>query len=145
MTARERRTNLGRAPEVDSLQEAFHGLQEGDTGPPKSRQAYDRAPNQVFDPARANKLAWRIEFHSMGEHGSWLNIAEFELSAKTRVCLCRTRIGDWDILRSEVCPWPTDLNASQRGVDSRLKIDVARRKLKSVCLTIMSRIVLTAH
>ena len=48
----------------------------------------------ALEPARARGLARRIEFHYTPKHGSWLNIAENELSAMTRQCLCGRRIGD---------------------------------------------------
>ena len=87
---------------------------------------------QAFDPARARELVRRIEFHYTPKHGSWLNIAENELSAMTRQCLSGRRIGDLHTLRAEIGAWSTDVNARQRGVDWQMKIGDARRKLKSV-------------
>lgn len=62
--------------------------------------------------------------------GSWLNVAECELSCFTRQCLTGRRIGDLAFLRSEIAAWSEKTNAKQRGVDWRFKIDNARRKLK---------------
>ena len=87
---------------------------------------------QVFEPARARDIVRRIDFCYTPKHGSWLNIAENELSAMTRQCLTGRRIGDLDTLRAEIAAWATDVNERQRGVDWRMKIDDARRKLKSV-------------
>ena len=87
---------------------------------------------EVFEPARARGLVRRIDFRYTPKHGSWLNIAENELSAMTRQCLSGRRIGDLETLRAEIAAWSADVNAHQRGVDWRMKIDDARRKLKSV-------------
>ena len=79
-----------------------------------------------------DKLVRRIEFCYTPKHGSWLNMAENELSAMTRQCLHERRIGDLETLRDEVSAWSTDVNGSQRGVDWQMKVDDARCKLKSV-------------
>ena len=63
--------------------------------------------------------------------GSWLNIAENELSAMTRQCLSGRRIGELGTLQAEIGAWSTDVNGRQRGVDWRMKIADARCKLKS--------------
>ena len=64
--------------------------------------------------------------------GPGVNIAENELSAMTRQCLRRRRIGDLATLHAEVSAWSTDTNGTQRGVDWQMKVDDARCKLKSV-------------
>ena len=87
---------------------------------------------KAFDPAWARDLVRRIEFHLTPKHGSWLNMADNEVSAMTRQCLSGRRIGDLDTLRAEIAAWSTDVNARQRGVDWQMKIGDARRKLKSV-------------
>ncbi len=74
----------------------------------------------------------RIEFCYTPQHGSWLNTAENELSAMTRQCLSGRRIGDLETLRTEIAAWSEGVNTRQRGVDWRMKIDDARRKLKTV-------------
>jgi len=66
------------------------------------------------------------------KHGSWLNIAENELSSVTRQCVAGRRIGDIETFREETAAWSTDVNASQRGVDWQMKIEDARCKLGSV-------------
>jgi hypothetical protein len=87
---------------------------------------------ETFKPARARQLVRRIEFCHTPKHGSWLNIAENELSSLTRQCLGGDRIGDLKALRGRIAAWSKDVNATQRGVDWQMKIDDARCKLKSV-------------
>jgi hypothetical protein len=87
---------------------------------------------EVFEPAKARELVRRLEFRYTPKHGSWLNIAENELSALTRQCIAGRRIGDLATLQEEIAAWSTDVNSTQRGVDWHMKIDDARRKLKSV-------------
>jgi hypothetical protein len=87
---------------------------------------------ETFKPARARQLVRRIEFCHTPKHGSWLNIAENELSSLTRQCLGGDRIGDLKALRGRIAAWSKDVNTTQRGVDWQMKIDDARCKLKSV-------------
>ncbi|TWT75275.1 hypothetical protein CA85_05650 [Allorhodopirellula solitaria] len=65
------------------------------------------------------------------KHGSWLNIAENELSSITRQCVAGRRIGSIEKLAREIKAWSTDINNKQRCVDWQMKIDDARFKLKS--------------
>lgn len=87
---------------------------------------------EVFEPERARRLVQRIEFHHTPKHGSWLNIAENELSSLTRQCTSRRRFPDEATLRRETKSWSTDVNTTQRGVDWRMKVQDARCKLKSI-------------
>lgn len=87
---------------------------------------------EVFDPERARRLVRRIAFHQTPKHGSWLNVAENELSSLTRQCVQGRRFPDEKTLRAETTAWSTDVNNSQRGVDWQMKVDDARIKLKSV-------------
>ena len=87
---------------------------------------------EAFVPERARASVRRIEFCCTPKHGSWLNIAENELSSMTRQCLSGRRIGDIETLQKEIAAWSTDVNNSQRGVDWQMKISDARCKLKSV-------------
>ena len=86
----------------------------------------------VFEPTRARQLVRRIDCYYTPKHGSWLNIAENELSSLTRQCVRGRRIGDLGTLHDEVSAWSTDVNRTQRGVDWQMKVDDARCKLKSV-------------
>ncbi len=87
---------------------------------------------ESFAPARARQLVCRIEFCYTPKHGSWLNIAENELSSLTRQCVSGRRFGDVPTLRAETGAWSSDVNSTQRGVDWQMKIDDARGKLTSV-------------
>ncbi len=91
---------------------------------------------EAFEPERARQLVRRIQFCYTPKHGSWLNIAENELSSLTRQCVGGRRMGDVETLRAEITAWSTDVNDAQRGVDWQMKIDDARCKLKSVYPTI---------
>jgi hypothetical protein len=86
----------------------------------------------AFEPARARQLVRRLEFRHTPRHGSWLNVAENELSALTRQCVDGRRFGDAATLREEAAAWSTDANARQKGVDWQMKVDDARIKLASV-------------
>jgi hypothetical protein len=87
---------------------------------------------EVFEPERARQLVRRLQFCYTPKHGSWLNIAENELSSLTRQCVNGKRFGDIETLRRETAAWSTDVNTTQRGVDWQMKIDDARCKLISV-------------
>ena len=84
---------------------------------------------EAFEPAKARALARRLEIHYTPKHGSWLNIAEIELSALTRQCLDR-RIEDLDILNAELAAWQTAVNADQRQVNWHFTTPDARTKLR---------------
>lgn len=87
---------------------------------------------EAFEPERARQLVRRIEFRHTPKHGSWLNIAENELSSLTRQCVDGRRFGDVETLREETTAWSSGVNSTQRGVDWQMKIDDARCKLISV-------------
>ena len=87
---------------------------------------------EAFPPAKARRLVRRIEFCYTPKHGSWLNIAENELSSLTQQCVKGRRFGNIKALREETKAWSDDVNSTQRGVDWQMKIDDARCKLKSV-------------
>jgi len=84
---------------------------------------------EAFEPARAFALAQRLEIHHTPRHGSWLNIAEIELSALTRQCLDR-RIADLDILNTELTAWQNAVNTNQRQVSWHFTTSDARTKLR---------------
>jgi hypothetical protein len=86
---------------------------------------------EAFAPQEARRLARRLDIHYTPKHGSWLNVAEVELSAMTHQCLGR-RIPDAPTLKSELAAWEQDLNERQRGVDWRFTTKDARIKLKSL-------------
>jgi hypothetical protein len=72
---------------------------------------------EAFEPERARTLVGRIEFCYTPKHGSWLNIAENELSSLTRQCVSGRRFEDVATLHAETTAWSNDINATQRGVD----------------------------
>ncbi len=87
---------------------------------------------EAFEPERARQLVRRIDFRHTPKHGSWLNIAENELSSLTRQCVSGRRFANVPTLRDETAAWSIDVNSTQRGVDWQMKIDDARCKLKSI-------------
>lgn len=87
---------------------------------------------EAFPPARARALVRRLLFRHTPKHGSWLNIAENELSSLTRQCVSGQRFGTLEQLQSELVAWSTDVNTTQRGVDWQMKVKNARGKLKSL-------------
>lgn len=84
---------------------------------------------EAFAPEEARRLLERLEIHYTPKHGSWLNIAECELSAMTRQCLDR-RIPDIQTLRKETTQWHTKRNTQQKSVDWHFTAKDARIKLK---------------
>mgnify|MGYP001793732828 CR=1 FL=1 len=84
----------------------------------------------AFPPDQARAYIKRINFCHTPKHGSWLNIAECELSCMTSQCLSDRRIGELLLLQSEIGIWADKTNAKQRGVDWQFKIDDDRTKLK---------------
>jgi hypothetical protein len=87
---------------------------------------------EAFDAPTARELVRRIEFRHTPKHGSWLNIAENELSALTRQCLDGRRFATIEELRSETAAWQHHTNDKQRGVDWQFRTHDARTKLKSL-------------
>jgi hypothetical protein len=83
----------------------------------------------AFSPAEARRLAERLEIHHTPKHGSWLNVAEIELSVLSRQCLDR-RIADMDVLTREVTAWQRECNAAKGKVDWQFTTAEARIKLK---------------
>jgi len=84
---------------------------------------------EAFPPDRARALAKRLDIHYTPKHGSWLNIAEIELSAMTSQCLGR-RISSMELLSCELDAWNTSRNASGAAVNWQFSTDDARIKLK---------------
>lgn len=84
---------------------------------------------EAFAPAEARRLMERLEIHHTPKHGSWLNMAEIELSVLARQCLDR-RIPDPTTLAQEVAAWERQRNAAQCRVDWRFTTHDARIKLK---------------
>jgi hypothetical protein len=133
VTVRERRTKIDWAREVEELLRtryvsAAKVILVCDNLNTHTKGAFYEA----FEPEKARAIVRRLEFRHTPKHGSWLNIAENELSSMTRQCVSGRRFATIDLLRSETTAWHTHCNATQRGVDWQFKVGDARRKLKSV-------------
>ena len=89
---------------------------------------------QTFPAAEAFAIAQKLELHYTPKHGSWLNIAEIELSAMTSQCLGR-RIDTLEKLSSELAAWQLDRNAHQKTVKWQFTTEEARIKLHGLCPT----------
>ena len=85
---------------------------------------------EAFPPQVAYKMAQMFEFHYTPVHGSWLNIAECELSALSRECLGKQRINSLEALNEILECWQLDRNARQKGVNWQFTAEDARTKLK---------------
>lgn len=86
---------------------------------------------EAFAPEEARRIAQRLELHHTPKHGSWLNMAEIELSVLSQQCLDR-RIPDKAILEREVAAWVVERNQSGATVDWRFTNGDARIKLKKL-------------
>jgi hypothetical protein len=84
---------------------------------------------EAFQPAEAKRIADKLEIHNTPKHGSWLNMAEIEMSVLSRQCLAE-RMSNIDRLESEAMAWAKQRNAKEVRVDWRFTTDDARIKLK---------------
>jgi hypothetical protein len=130
-TARERRTKVDWAVEVAQLLDTRYADCEKVTIVLDNLNTHTKgAFYKAFEPSVARAYVKRIEFVFTPKHGSWLNVAECELSCMTSQCLTGRRIGELDELQTEIAAWAKRTNEKQRGVDWQFKIDDARTKLK---------------
>ena len=83
----------------------------------------------VFEPQEARRIVRKLEFHYTPKHGSWLNMAEIEISVLDRQCLDR-RLADVPIVRSEVAAWEILRNQQRTTIDWRFTTTKARSKLE---------------
>ncbi|WP_172969270.1 transposase, partial [Microcystis aeruginosa] len=86
---------------------------------------------KAFEPEEAKRILDKLEFHYTPKHGSWLNMAEIELSVLNRQCLDR-RIPDMDSLKQEIKAWEENRNEKSNLVDWRFTTADARIKLKKL-------------
>jgi transposase len=84
----------------------------------------------AYEPNIAYELAHKFEFHYTPKHGSWLNIAEAELSSLALQCLGNQRIPSIDALNESLSAWEVDRNTRQKGVNWQFASEDARIKLK---------------
>jgi transposase len=82
---------------------------------------------EAFEPDRARRIAAKLEWHYTPKHGSWLNMAEIELSALGRQCLNR-RIDAVPALARQVAAWEADRN--ERGVEAKWRFTTADARIK---------------
>jgi hypothetical protein len=130
--AQEHRTKIDYAKQIDYLVNIVYADKQ------KIRLVQDNlnthtigALYEAFPAAKARLIAEKLEVHYTPKHGSWLNIAEIELSALTRQCLNR-RMGDLETLKSEISVWETSRNANKKSVSRHFSTEDARGKLKSL-------------
>lgn len=129
---RERRTKIDWALEVASIAAKF----------PKAKKIILVCDNlnthtygafyEAFPATEASRLRRLIELRHTPKHGSWLNIAECELSVLTRQCLKNRRFPTLETLQSETRAWNVDRNNRQTAVNWQFTTDDARIKLKSI-------------
>ena len=86
---------------------------------------------EAFEPSEARRLAEKLEIHYTPKHGSWLNMAEIELSVLSRQCLDR-RVPGFETLEAEVAAWQErrDAAGGKKKIDWRFNTEDARTKLK---------------
>ena len=95
----------------------------------QSQHPQTRVTGQVFPAAEARRLAERFEWHYTPKHGSWLNMAETELSVLSGQCLDR-RIPDKAMLTEEAAAWTAQRNKKHAKADWQFTTADARVKLK---------------
>ena len=86
---------------------------------------------EAFPAEEAKRLADRLEIHHTPKHGSWLNMAEIELSALGRQCLSR-RIAHQDTLKRQIAGWEEKRNAARPQITWQFTTQNARTKLRSL-------------
>jgi DDE superfamily endonuclease len=131
--ARERRTKIDWAREIEELLRTRYASADKVLLVCDNLNTHTKgAFYDAFDAETARAVLSRLEFHYTPKHGSWLNIAENELSSMTRQCLKDRRFGMIEELRKEIIAWHSAINHRQRGVDWQFRIDDARVKLRTV-------------
>jgi hypothetical protein len=85
--------------------------------------------DEAFEPEEARRIVKKLEFHYTPKHGSWLNMAEIELSVLQRQCLDR-RIPNEEALKREITAWEQGRNREKATIDWRFSVTGAREKLK---------------
>ena len=130
VVARPRRTRVDWAHEIDTLlsvdypESAKIILVMDNLNTHTLGSLYEASPA-----AKARELASHLEIPYTPKHGTWLNIAEIELSALSRQCLSR-RIPDIDSLNHQLDHWQNDVNADERPVNWQFTTNDARIKLR---------------
>lgn len=86
---------------------------------------------ETFEPKEARRLAQRLDIHYTPKHGSWLNMAEIELSVLKGQCL-NCRIPDMTTMQYQVAAWSKNRNSSAKKISWQFKTSDARIKLKKL-------------
>ena len=86
---------------------------------------------ETFEPAEAKRIADKLEIHYTPKHGSWLNMAEIELSVLSRQCLNK-RIEDIGKLKAKCKTWPENRNSQPNKVERRFRTEDSRIKFKKL-------------
>ncbi|MEO6436865.1 MAG: IS630 family transposase [Tepidisphaeraceae bacterium] len=133
VSVRERRTKIDWAQEVAELLRTRYASAEKVILVCDNLNTHTKgAFYEAFEPEIAREIVRRLDFRHTPKHGSWLNIAENELSSMTRQCVKDRRFATIDLLDCETTAWHEHGNAKQRGVEWQFKVTDARGKLKSV-------------
>jgi hypothetical protein len=133
VSVRDRRTKVDWAQEMEQLMRTRYASVEKVILVSDNLNTHTKgAFYETFEPEKARSLVKRLEFCHTPKHGSWLNIAENELSSMTRQCVTGRRFATIKDLHEQTTAWHEYSNARQRGVDWQFKIGDARVKLKSI-------------
>lgn len=134
----ERRTKQDYAHQIKDLVDVRYPDAEWITVVHDQLNTHDpSALYETFEPQEAKRILDKLELHYTPKHGSWLNMAEIELSVLARQCLDR-RIPDQDALKREVAAWEERRNAQSRTIDWQFTTEEARIKLKRLYPSILS-------
>ena len=133
VSVRQRRTKVDWAQEVEVLLRTRYASAEKVILVSDNLNTHTKgAFYEVFEPPAARSLVRRLDYCHTPKHGSWLNIAENELSSMTRQCINGRRFATVQEVREETTAWQKRSNDRQRGVDWQFKVDDARVKLTSI-------------
>jgi len=86
---------------------------------------------ETFEPVEARRLAERLEIHYTPKHGSWLNMAEIELSILSRQCM-NDYFGSIEELTTAIAAWESSRNETETGINWQFTTDDARNKLRKI-------------
>ena len=132
LSVREHRTAVDWAEEVRLLLEGRYQKAEKVILISDNLNTHTMASLYVaFEAHKARELARRLEIHYTPKHGSWLNIAECELSVFKRQCMLR-RVPDTNALKRKANLWQDQRNGRQQGVNWRFRTPDARIRLKQL-------------
>lgn len=133
VSVRERRTKVDWAEEMESLLRTRYASAKRVILVCDNLNTHTKgAFYERFEPVKARALIRQLEYCHTPKHGSWLNIAENELSSMTRQSVTGRRFATIEALRKQLSAWQDYTNAKQRTVDWQFKVEDARVKLKSI-------------